>query len=57
MSESPLPAPPVAAADEAPFVPPRWRWVRKHPTLIVGSGNGNGWWKFTHRKYGGHEDI
>ncbi|TWD88991.1 peptide/nickel transport system permease protein [Variovorax beijingensis] len=36
MSESPLPAPPVAAADEAPFVPPRWRWVRKHPTLIVG---------------------
>ncbi|BEP34661.1 ABC transporter permease [Variovorax sp. V59] len=36
MSESPLPAPPVAAADDAPFVPPRWRWVRKHPTLIVG---------------------
>jgi peptide/nickel transport system permease protein len=24
-------------ADDAPFVPPRWRWVRKHPTLIVGA--------------------
>ncbi|MBT2333913.1 ABC transporter permease [Variovorax paradoxus] len=39
MSELPLPAataPPTAMADEAPFVPPRWRWVRKHPTLIVG---------------------
>lgn len=22
--------------DDAPFVPPRWRWMRKHPTLIVG---------------------
>ncbi|MDQ0586962.1 ABC transporter permease [Variovorax paradoxus] len=36
MSENHLPAPPAAAADDAPFVPPRWRWVRKHPTLIVG---------------------
>lgn len=36
MSENHLTAPPVAAADDAPFVPPRWRWVRKHPTLIVG---------------------
>jgi peptide/nickel transport system permease protein len=23
--------------DAAPFVPPRWRWVRKHPTLIIGA--------------------
>ncbi len=23
--------------DDTPFVPPRWRWVRKHPTLIVGA--------------------
>ncbi|WP_422087683.1 ABC transporter permease [Variovorax sp.] len=33
-------APATAAApadDEAPFVPPRWRWVRKHPTLIIGA--------------------
>jgi peptide/nickel transport system permease protein len=29
-------AAPAAMAGEAPFVPPRWRWVRKHPTLIVG---------------------
>lgn len=29
-------AAPAAVADEGPFVPPRWRWVRKHPTLIVG---------------------
>ncbi|MES1162794.1 MAG: ABC transporter permease [Rhizobacter sp.] len=27
-------APPT---DDAPFVPPRWRWVRKHPTLIIGA--------------------
>ncbi|WP_307647946.1 ABC transporter permease [Variovorax boronicumulans] len=26
----------LTQADEAPFVPPRWRWVRKHPTLIIG---------------------
>ena len=25
------------ADDEAPFVPPRFRWVRKHPTLIIGA--------------------
>ncbi|AGU48759.1 putative peptide ABC transporter, permease protein [Variovorax paradoxus B4] len=39
MSELPPPvatASPAAMAEEAPFVPPRWRWVRKHPTLIVG---------------------
>ena len=24
------------AADALPFVPPRWRWLRKNPTLIVG---------------------
>lgn len=24
-------------SDESVFVPPRWRWVRKHPTLIVGA--------------------
>ena len=35
MSELPPPVA-IAVADEAPFVPPRWRWVRKHPTLIVG---------------------
>ncbi len=29
--------PDAAADDEAPFVPPRWRWVRKHPTLIIGA--------------------
>ena len=27
----------AAPADEAPFVPPRWRWARKHPTLILGA--------------------
>ncbi|ADU35911.1 ABC transporter permease [Variovorax paradoxus] len=27
----------LAPADEAPFVPARWRWVRKHPTLIIGA--------------------
>ncbi|MBS0450366.1 MAG: ABC transporter permease [Proteobacteria bacterium] len=27
----------AAAEDEAPFVPPRWRWARKHPTLIIGA--------------------
>lgn len=25
------------AEDETPFVPPRFRWVRKHPTLIIGA--------------------
>ena len=37
MSETHAPAPTPTvpdAADEAPFVPPRWRWARKHPTLI-----------------------
>jgi peptide/nickel transport system permease protein len=29
-------APAAPADDEAPFVPPRFRWVRKHPTLIIG---------------------
>ena len=24
-------------SDESAFVPPRWRWVRKHPTLIIGA--------------------
>lgn len=24
-------------SDEAAFVPPRWRWARKHPTLIIGA--------------------
>ena len=28
---------PAAAYDEAPFVPPRFRWARKHPTLIIGA--------------------
>lgn len=23
-------------ADELPFTPPRWRWLRKNPTLIIG---------------------
>ncbi|BEP62855.1 ABC transporter permease [Variovorax sp. V213] len=31
-----MPIAPAATADDAPFAPPRWRWVRKHPTLIVG---------------------
>ncbi len=26
-----------AAVDDAPFVPPRFRWLRKHPTLIAGA--------------------
>ncbi|MGJ7527776.1 ABC transporter permease [Variovorax sp. GB1P17] len=30
------PSVPVAPED-APFVPPRFRWVRKHPTLIIGA--------------------
>jgi len=30
---TPAAAPPV----EAPFVPPRLRWLRKHPTLIIGA--------------------
>ncbi|MBN8756218.1 MULTISPECIES: ABC transporter permease [Variovorax] len=30
-------APAAPADDEAPFVPPRFRWVRKHPTLIIGA--------------------
>ncbi len=41
MSDSdtpPIPANTSASteADIAPFVPPRFRWLRKHPTLIVG---------------------
>ncbi|MBO9651193.1 MAG: ABC transporter permease [Variovorax sp.] len=24
-------------SDDSVFVPPRWRWVRKHPTLIIGA--------------------
>ena len=28
--------PDLAAAD-TPFVPPRWHWARKHPTLILGA--------------------
>ena len=24
-------------SDEAVFVPPRWRWARKHPTLLLGA--------------------
>ncbi|WP_038216881.1 ABC transporter permease [Xenophilus azovorans] len=27
----------AAPADEPVFVPPRWRWARKHPTLIAGA--------------------
>ncbi|MCW5219909.1 ABC transporter permease [Verminephrobacter aporrectodeae] len=27
----------ASAAHEAPFVVPRWRWLRKHPTLILGA--------------------
>ncbi|VTU17858.1 Glutathione transport system permease protein GsiD [Variovorax sp. SRS16] len=27
----------ASAADDTPFVPPRWRWVRKNPTLIIGA--------------------
>ena len=33
-----MPLKPAAEADvEAPFVPPRFRWMRKHPTLIIGA--------------------
>ncbi|MCY1206417.1 peptide/nickel transport system permease protein [Variovorax boronicumulans] len=36
--DAPVPNAAVAdAAEDPPFVPPRWRWVRKHPTLIVGA--------------------
>lgn len=37
---STLTAPVVSAAApaaDAPFVPGRWRWVRKNPTLILGA--------------------
>jgi peptide/nickel transport system permease protein len=27
----------ILPIEDAPFVPPRWRWLRKHPTLIVGA--------------------
>lgn len=27
----------ASSADDAPFVPPRFRWARKHPTLIIGA--------------------
>lgn len=37
MSSLPLDNNAAATADEAPFVPPRWRWARKHPTLILGA--------------------
>ncbi|MFV0677854.1 ABC transporter permease [Variovorax sp. tm] len=41
MSDIDVPAKPaqaeVAPPAEAPFVPPRLRWLRKHPTLIVGA--------------------
>lgn len=35
-STLPVEAPPPALAEDAPFVPPRFRWLRKHPTLILG---------------------
>ncbi len=28
---------PSPVQDDAPFVPPRFRWARKHPTLIIGA--------------------
>ena len=38
MSALPTPSPAATAApDDAPFVLPRFRWARKHPTLIVGT--------------------
>ncbi len=44
MSDIDVPATPATAATpaaappaEAPFVPPRLRWLRKHPTLIIGA--------------------
>ena len=44
MSDIDVPAMPATAATpaavppvEAPFVPPRLRWLRKHPTLIIGA--------------------
>ncbi|NLD55325.1 MAG: ABC transporter permease [Burkholderiaceae bacterium] len=27
----------VPVPDEPPFVAPRWRWLRKHPTLVLGA--------------------
>ncbi|MDN4591087.1 peptide ABC transporter permease, partial [Xenophilus aerolatus] len=38
MTMSPLPTttPATAPPDDLPFVLPRFRWVRKHPTLIAG---------------------
>ncbi|KQX91983.1 ABC transporter permease [Variovorax sp. Root473] len=35
--DAPVPAAAADSAEDTPFVPPRWRWVRKHPTLIVGA--------------------
>jgi len=37
MSSLPLDNNAAVPAQEAPFVPPRWRWARKHPTLIIGA--------------------
>ncbi len=34
---SALPLNDAPSGEDAPFVPPRWRWVRKHPTLIAGA--------------------
>ena len=28
---------PSTTSDDAPFVVPRWRWLRKHPTLVIGA--------------------
>jgi len=35
--DAPVPAAAADSAEDTPFVLPRWRWVRKHPTLIVGA--------------------
>jgi len=32
-----IPVPEPFQADEAPLPPRRWRWLRKHPTLILGA--------------------
>lgn len=36
-STTPAETAPADDASSAPFVPPRLRWVRKHPTLIIGA--------------------
>lgn len=37
MTSTSMPLKNAPPGDETAFVPPRWRWARKHPTLILGA--------------------